>query len=101
MQALRPPASLSADRSSPYVWNPSMTRSIRIVGAIALAATAACSTDPISPSNIAPAIHTANASQGSTRNIVVTESDIARQQEDLPPTRNWVFYYRIVATSTG
>lgn len=78
-----------------------MARSTKLLGAIALAATAACSTDPTSPSNIATATRTANASLASTRNIVVTESDIARQQEDLPPTRNWVFYYRIVATSTG
>jgi len=32
--------------------------------------------------------------------IVVTESDIARQIEDTPPTRSWVFYYRS-PTSTG
>jgi len=77
-----------------------MARSIKLLGAIALAVTAACSTDPISPSNVA-ATRNANASAASTNNIVVTESDIAREQEDLPPTRSWVFYYRLVATSTG
>jgi hypothetical protein len=78
-----------------------MARSIKLLGAIALAATAACSTDPISPSNVAAPRHAANATAASTNSIVVTESDIAREQEDLPPTRSWVFYYRLVATSTG
>jgi hypothetical protein len=74
------------------VWNPPMARSIKLLGAIALAATAACGTDPISPSNIAAAPHSASARDGSTRNIVVTESDIARQPDNTLPTRSWVFY---------
>lgn len=69
-----------------------MASSIKLLGAIALATTAACSTDPISPSNIAAASHTASARDASTQNIVVTESDIARQPDDTRPTRSWVFY---------
>ena len=71
---------------------PSMARSIKLVGAIALAATAACSTDPISPSNISAARHTANIAEASTNSVVVTESDIARQPDNTFPTRTWVFY---------
>ena len=71
-----------------------MARSIKLVGAIALAATAACSTDPISPSNISAARHTANIAEASTNSVVVTESDIARQPDNTFPTRNWVFYTR-------
>jgi hypothetical protein len=78
-----------------------MTGSAKLLGAIALAATVACSTDPTSPTTTKAAANTANISSSSTSNIVVTESDIAREQEDLPPTRSWVFYYRLVATSTG
>jgi hypothetical protein len=40
------------------------------------------------------------AASPSSGSIVVTESDIARQIEDTPPTRSWVFYYRS-PTSTG
>ena len=78
-----------------------MARSIKLLGAIALAATAACIADPTSPSTISAARHIANVSEASTRTVVVTESDIAREQEDFPPTRSWVFYYRFILTSTG
>jgi hypothetical protein len=79
-----------------------MARPIKLAGAILLAATAACSTDPISPSSAAASLHSASASAAHTNNIVVTEADIARQQEaDFFPTRNWVFFYRLPATSTG
>lgn len=33
--------------------------------------------------------------------VVVTESDIARQIEDTPPTRSWVFYTRAATPATG
>jgi hypothetical protein len=69
-----------------------MARSIKLLGAIALAATAACSTDPISPSTVAAARHPANATAASTNSILVTESDIARQPDNTAPTRSWVFY---------
>jgi hypothetical protein len=78
-----------------------VTHPFRIAGAIALAATAACSTDPIAPNNASPVSARADVRDASTHNVVVTESDIAREQEDLPPLRNWVFYYRNIATSTG
>jgi len=32
---------------------------------------------------------------------VVTETDIARQIEDTPPTRSWVFYTRVASPATG
>lgn len=69
-----------------------MARSIKLLGAIALVATAACSTDPISPSKVAAAGHPANANAAATNSIVVTESDIARQPDNTAPTRSWVFY---------
>lgn len=79
-----------------------MTHPFRITGLIALAA-AACSTEPIAPtlktSEQAIPIGAAAATSSSS-NIVVTESDIARQIEDTPPTRSWVFYFRS-PTSTG
>jgi hypothetical protein len=77
-----------------------MDRSIKLMGAIALAATAACGTDPISPSNSSAAGNPANSAAASTNNVVVTESDVSRQAEDTPPLRNWVFYFRS-PTSTG
>jgi hypothetical protein len=80
---------------------PLMAVTTRLLGALALAAVAACSTDPTSPTNPLATGNDAKVSSSSTNNIVVTESDIAREQEDLPPTRSWVFYYRLVATSTG
>lgn len=33
-------------------------------------------------------------------NTVVTEADIARQAEDTPPTKSWVFYNRVTGTPT-
>ena len=78
-----------------------MPRSIKFLSAFAVASIAACGTD-----STAPTIRTSEvaipraAASASSSNIVVTESDIARQIEDTPPTRSWVFYYR-VPTSTG
>jgi hypothetical protein len=78
-----------------------VTHPFRIAGAIALAATAACSTDPISPNNASPVSARADVKDASSHNVVVTERDIAREQEDSPPLSSWVFYYRNIATSTG
>jgi len=79
-----------------------MPRSLNLLGAISLATIAACATDATAPtvgtSDIAMQVKTGSAA--STSNIVVTEGDIARQIEDTPPTRSWVFYTRS-ATSTG
>src|ERR1700674_4819250 len=101
MQAFLRPASLFADAFLPFVWSPlAMARSIKLLGAFALAATAACSTDPTSPSSISAARHTANVTEASTHNVVVTESDIARQADNTFPTRSWVFYM-IGPTLTG
>jgi hypothetical protein len=80
-----------------------MARSLKFLGTSALAAIAACSsTDSTGPTvkssdAVFPITAAASPSSGS---IVVTESDIARQIEDTPPTRSWVFYYRS-PTSTG
>src|SRR5215210_570572 len=78
-----------------------MSSSYKIVGVIALAAAAACSTDPTSPDLQSASLARADVTIASTNNIVVTESDITRQLEDTPPTDNWVFYYRLLPTSTG
>ena len=77
-----------------------MAHPFKIVGVIALAAAAACTTDPIAPTPKSPTLGTADVTAASTHNVVVTESDISRQLEDTPPLRNWVFYYR-PPTSTG
>src|SRR5258705_4559661 len=78
-----------------------MPRSIKFLSAFAVASIAACGSDSTAPTirTSEVAIPTVAASRSSS-NIVVTESDIARQIEDTPPTRSWVFYYR-VPTSTG
>jgi hypothetical protein len=78
-----------------------MAHPFKVAGAIALAATAACSTDPIAPDNTSRVLSRADVTATATNNIVVTESDITRQLENTPPTNNWVFYYRILLTSTG
>ena len=78
-----------------------MVHSLRITGIIALAATAACSTDPIAPNHTVSVSAKGDVSAASTNNVLVTESDITRQLEDTPPTNNWVFYYRLLPTSTG
>ena len=77
-----------------------MAHSYKIVGAIALAAAAACSTDPTAPDLKSATNASAGVPAASTNNVVVTESDISRQAEDTPPLRNWVFYSR-PPSSTG
>jgi hypothetical protein len=77
-----------------------MAHSYKIVGVIALAAAAACSTDATSPDLKATARARADLTAASTNNVVVTESDIARQFDGTPPTRNWVFYI-VTPTTTG
>jgi hypothetical protein len=77
-----------------------MARLFKIVGAIALAATAACTTDPTAPGLKSPVLARADVTAASTHNVVVTESDISRQLEDTPHLNNWVFYFRF-PTSTG
>ena len=78
-----------------------MARSFKIMGAIALAATAACTTDPTAPNVKSSELAIAGVAAVSTGSVVVTESDIARQIEDTPPTRSWVFYTRVASPATG
>jgi len=79
-----------------------MLRSFKFVGALALAATAACSSDSTAPSAKSADLTLAGgATASSTNNVVVTESDVARQIEDTPPTRSWVFYTRVASPATG
>ncbi len=81
-----------------------MLRSFKFVGAFALAATAACSSDSTAPSAKSADLTLAGgaaASSSSTNSVVVTESDVARQIEDTPPTRSWVFYTRVASPATG
>ena len=77
-----------------------MAHPFKILGVIALAATAACTTDPIAPTLKSPTLGTADVTAASTHNVVVTESDIARQVDNTFPTRNWVFY-TVTPTTTG
>lgn len=77
-----------------------MARSFKIVGAVALAAVAACTTEPTAPALESPALLNGVVGTASGGRIVVTESDIARQLEGTPPTRNWVFYTS-VGTASG
>lgn len=78
-----------------------MAHPFKIVGVIALAAAAACTTDPIAPTLKSPTLGTADVTAASTHNVVVTESDIARQSDGTLPTRNWVFYRVFPTTATG
>lgn len=78
-----------------------MARSFKIAGAIALAATAACTTDPTAPNVKSSELAIASVAAASTNSVVVTESDVARQIEDTPPTRSWVFYTRVASLATG
>lgn len=79
-----------------------MEHKTRILGIIVVAATAACSGDLTAPNvSPAPTLKVEVGSGASTSNIVVTESDIARQIEDTPPTRSWVFYTRLTTPATG
>jgi hypothetical protein len=83
-----------------------MQHSFKFLGAFALATAAACSTDSVGP-NLNPSdVSVAGASGGSSASTsssgtVVTETDIARQIEDTPPTRSWVFYTRVASPATG
>jgi hypothetical protein len=83
-----------------------MDRTLKFVGALALAATSACSSDSTGPGPSATSAQSidrgsSGSSSSSTSNTVVTESDIARQIEDTPPTRSWVFYTRATTPATG
>ena len=78
-----------------------MARTFRFSAALAIAATAACNSEPTGAILDTP--HAAGAAIGggsSGGRIVVTESDITRQAENTPPTDNWVYYFRS-PTSTG
>ncbi len=58
----------------------------------ALAAVAACNSEPTAPTDntLSPAfVHS-----GTGNTVVVTEADITRQAENTPPTDNWVLYFR-------
>jgi hypothetical protein len=77
-----------------------MAHPFKIVGVIALAAATACTPDPIAPTLKSPTLGTADLTAASTHNVVVTESDIARQVDNTFPTRNWVFY-TVTPTTTG
>jgi len=76
-----------------------MVHRLRIVGACALAAVAACSSELTAPDAAAPALALASATSDGGRTIV-TESDVTRQPENTPPTDNWVLYTR-PGTATG
>ncbi|MFL5464179.1 MAG: hypothetical protein ACJ8AC_09115 [Gemmatimonadaceae bacterium] len=75
----------------------------KFLGALALAAIAACSSDTTGPTITSPVLDkgSAGGSGSSSTNIVVTESDISRQTEDTPPLRSWVFYTRAATPATG
>jgi len=84
-----------------------MDRTLKFVGALALVAATACSSDSTGPNAADPALAVdrggggGGSSSASSSNIVVTESDIARQIEDTPPTRSWVYYTRATTPATG
>src|SRR5438105_9165195 len=82
-----------------------MPRSFQFLGSVALAiAAVACSADSTGPSASSISLDKGGGGRGggsSTSNVVVTESDIARQIEDTPPTRSWVFYTRATTPATG
>jgi hypothetical protein len=74
--------------------------------AACLAAVTACATDTVAPAGtVSSEIRDSganNGNNGSTNNgnnnsgtVVVTESDVARQPENTPPTRSWVLYTRL------
>ena len=65
------------------------------LGTFALVALAACSGDSLSPTAFNAARSASEAAAASGTAIVVTESDIARQPENTPPTRAWVLYTRL------
>ncbi|MGI8402983.1 MAG: hypothetical protein ACR2NS_15460 [Gemmatimonadaceae bacterium] len=76
---------------------------MKFLAAIAIVATAACSSEPTSPGSSASNLSSergGGTTSSSSNSIVVTESDVSRQAEDTPPLRSWVFYFRS-PTSTG
>jgi len=79
-----------------------MARTLRFTAAaLAIALTAACSSEPTGPTLTAANDASAAKGGGSAGGtIVVTESGITRQLENTPPTDNWVYYFRL-PTSTG
>jgi hypothetical protein len=82
-----------------------MDRYFRFLSAVGLAlGVAACGSDSTGPANSSPlALEKSGGGGGgsSGSSIVVTESDIARQIEDTPPTRSWVFFTRATTPATG
>jgi hypothetical protein len=79
-----------------------MDRTLKVAVAFVVAATAACSTDATGPT-VSPSsdLKLEGGSSSASSQIVVTESDIARQAEDTPPTRSWVYYFRPTTPATG
>lgn len=69
-----------------------MSIRITVVAIGALAALAACDSEPSAPTGTALSPAFATSATGNT--VVVTEADITRQAEDTPPTDNWVLYFR-------
>jgi hypothetical protein len=68
--------------------------------AIAVPAIVACSSDATAPNSAVTSRATEGASplahsSSSSNTVVVTESDVARQPENTPPTRSWVLYTRL------
>lgn len=99
MQLLHASTIVDASLAPPFRIQ-SMARSSRIAAALALAATAACSTEPTAPT-LESSSDLYGAKEGTSGGrIVVSETDITRQPENTPPTDNWVFYFRL-PTSTG
>lgn len=69
-----------------------MRKLLLVVGVAALAA---CSDTPTSPSQLNPKSLTPAAALAAGNTVqVVTESDVTRQAENTPPTNNWVLYTR-------
>jgi hypothetical protein len=69
------------------------TRTMRLaIGA--LAALAACNSDPSAPKTASEVSNQPLFAKGGRDVTVVTESDVTRQAEDTPPTDNWVLYFR-------
>lgn len=85
-----------------------MARYLRFLSAAAVAmSVAACSADSTGPAlSSSTSLDKSNGGAGaggttSGGTIVVSESDIARQTEDTPPTRSWVYYSRATTPAVG
>jgi hypothetical protein len=82
-----------------------MHRTLKFLGALALGTTAACASDSTGPGLSSPTdrkVDAGGSGNGSSAGtVVVSESDIARQIEDTPPLRSWVFYTRATTPATG